>query len=150
MYCCGSLYSVFIGETRTAVEEDNLFFCRCCSFLPRLSVKKTKTCRFVNIYNDDAGQNKHCIQEKKPERCGLLLAKWLWFYRIERLWTEFLKQSRRAVAGWDATKETRRVELFGPCWFLDPSGFWLFSTVTTRIKTKRKELQMHTFFVHFD
>lgn len=47
MYCCGSLYSIFIGETRTAVEEDEL--------------PASTMYRFVNI-SDDAGKQNRILE----------------------------------------------------------------------------------------
>lgn len=64
MYCCGSLYSIFIGETITAVEENNLFYfyfiavaaVSCLKFRLRMAMYK-----FVNNDDNDAGQSRHCI-----------------------------------------------------------------------------------------
>lgn len=62
MYCCGNLYSIIIGETITAVEEDNLFFCCCSSLIKKDNVQ---VCKYKR---DDAGQNRRCVLEIREGR----------------------------------------------------------------------------------
>lgn len=62
MYCCGNLYSIIIGETITAVEEDNLFFC-CRSSFPAFSLIKNDGVQVCKYKRDDAGQNRRRVIE---------------------------------------------------------------------------------------